>query len=340
MPKPSKYPRLRVHTRHGNAGQCWSSWYYDMRPEGKPDIPLGNDYDKAVEQWKELHLHKPRIKGTIEEAFERWEAEVLPTYDNAGTRRTYATNLRRLRPVFGPARWHTVTFAVLKGYLKQRKAKTQANRELSLLQIVWNWARGEDLTLLHWPAAGMEKARWKNKEQARHFAVTDALFASVYQEADAVLRNAMDLATATGLRLTDCRRVLLPAGNTLQISASKTGKRAEFEITCSPVLLALVGRRREIKASHLMLLSTPTGRPVSATMLRDRYDLARSKAAARPENAAIAAQIKAMYLRDCRKRAADLAGSAEEASELLQHSSVGLTRKHYRTRATPLKPVR
>jgi hypothetical protein len=73
-------------------------------------------------------------------------------------------------------------------------------------------------------------------------------------------------------------------------------------------------------------------------MLRDRWETARKAAAkAHPE---IADRILAMYLRDMRKRASDLADSDESASKLLQHSSVGLTRKHYRTRATKLKPVR
>jgi hypothetical protein len=47
-----------------------------------------------------------------------------------------------------------------------------------------------------------------------------------------------------------------------------------------------------------------------------------------------------MYLRDMRKRASDLADSDESASKLLQHSSVELTRRHYRTKATKLKVVR
>jgi len=51
-------------------------------------------------------------------------------------------------------------------------------------------------------------------------------------------------------------------------------------------------------------------------------------------------EIEAMWLRDMRKRAADLATDDDEASRLLQHSSVALTKKHYRTRVTKLKPVR
>lgn len=38
-------------------------------------------------------------------------------------------------------------------------------------------------------------------------------------------------------------------------------------------------------------------------------------------------------------RAADLAGSLQEASELLQHSSTAVTSKHY-TSKTKLRPVR
>jgi len=54
----------------------------------------------------------------------------------------------------------------------------------------------------------------------------------------------------------------------------------------------------------------------------------------------LAVDIKAMYLRDTRKRAADLADDMDEASKLLQHSSKSLTAKHYRTKATELKAVR
>jgi hypothetical protein len=38
--------------------------------------------------------------------------------------------------------------------------------------------------------------------------------------------------------------------------------------------------------------------------------------------------------------AADLAPDAETASKLLQHSSVALPRRHYRTKGDALKPVR
>lgn len=338
MPKKSTHPRLRTHVRRGAKGQVWTSWSYDGRPDGVPDVSLGNDYAEALKRWDELHNRKPRIAGTILEAMEQWEREALIGYTNSETRKSYRRQLKNLKPVFGPATWDQVGMPDLKRYLKKRTAKIQGNRELAVLSIIWNYARGEGFTKLPWPAAGMERSKWKNKEQARTLEVTDALFSAVYEKATPALRDAMDLASATGLRLTDCRSVQMPPGDTLRVRASKTGKSAEFSLDDSTVLRELCERRRKITAPHLMLLTTSTGKSVSARMLRDWWDEAREKAAiAHPE---MADEIRAMYLRDMRKRAADLAGDDAEASKLLQHSSVALTKKHYRTRPTKLRPVR
>jgi hypothetical protein len=340
-----KHPRLRSHTRTRKSGKVVTYYFFDMRDEGKPDVPLGKDYEQAMVKWRELYEHAPRIAGTLQEAFERWEAEVLPGYVSNVTRRGYAQNLKRLAPVFGPSSWDRIDFPGLKLYLQKRTAKTQANRELSLLQIIWNWARGTTppLTTLPWPAAGMERSRWKNKERAREFEVSDELFAAVYAEGDQVLRDCMDLATATGMRLTDCRAVLLPRGDTLRLKASKTGKKADFELALSAVLPDLIARRRAVQADHLMLLSTPAGRAVSPTMLRDRYELARELAAVKASAAGddeLASQIRAMWLRDMRKRASDLVDTDQEAADLLQHGDVRTTKRHYRTKVASLKPAR
>jgi hypothetical protein len=335
MPKRTAHPRLRTHVRKGANGQRWVSWWFDMRPEGKKDISLGTDYAEALKRWDELHHHKPRIVGTLQEAFERWAVEVLPTYESAETRKGYGRSLKIITPVFGPATWDQVTPKTITGYLKTRTAKTQGNREMALLSVIWAWAMTEELVKNKFPLLGVRG--WKNKEHARVSEVTDVLFAAIYSHGAAVLRDCMDLASATGLRLTDCRTVQIPPGDVLRVRSSKTGKLAEFSLRESPVLERLVTQRRSVSAPHLMLL-TNGRRPVSARMLRDRWDEAREKAAlAHPE---LADDLRAMYLRDMRKRSADLAGSLEEASALLQHSNPALTARHYRTKAVKLKPVR
>lgn len=63
-------------------------------------------------------------------------------------------NLRTIHPVCKDSPWDQVDLPAIKSYLKARTAKTQGNREMSLLSIIWNWARGEGLTRQPWPAAG------------------------------------------------------------------------------------------------------------------------------------------------------------------------------------------
>lgn len=339
----SKFPRLRVHVRRRRDGQVRAYYFYDMRPEGQPDIPLGRDHAEALKKWDELHNHRPRIAGTLMEAFERWEREVLPTYENKYTRDGYTRNLRQIKPVFGPATWDSVKFPHLVAYLQKRSAKTQGNREIALLSIIWNKARAWGLTELPYPAAGLAKSRWKNKETPREFEVTDEVFEAIYAEAEPMLRDCMDLATATGMRLTDCRTIPMPRGDALRLKAVKTGKKADFDISLSSVLPELIERRRALGAKHTMLLSMPDGSPVTYSMLRGAYDRARARAAlvaVEAGNEELAQQVKAMFLRDLRKRAADLVGDVSEASKLLQHSSERVTRVHYMQRAQRLKPAR
>jgi hypothetical protein len=245
--------------------------------------------------------------------------------------------------VFAAATWDATRLVHLVNYLKARKGKTQANREMALLSVIWNQAGQWDMTTLPWPAAGMERSKWKNKESAREFEVTDELFEAVYAEAGQMLRDCMDLSTATGMRLTDCRTILLPADNILHLKSSKTSKKADFDLALSQVLPDLLARRRAMDVSHLMLLSTPDGYPVFAKDLRREWDKARAKAAAKAKEQgkdALAKEIEAMVLRDMRKRAADLADDLAGASKLLQHSSEALTATHYRTKPAKLRPVR
>lgn len=341
MPKATKYPRLRTHVRRGKSGQVYVYYAYDMRPEGKPDIPLGKDHAQAIAQWGELHNKRPLTIGRLEEAFERFEEKELPQYTNAETRKGYTKNLRTLRPVFGQMTWDEVDLPSLRLYLDHRTAKTQGNRELSLLRVIWGKALLWGMTRLQWPAAGVRG--WKNEEPPREYEVTQAMFAAVYAKGDQVLKDCMDIASATGMRITDARTVRMPHEGYITHRASKTRKPVSFAVAESPVLSALVARRQSMKAHCVMLLCTQTGKQVSAGMLRTRWDAARDQAALEAEQAGdveLGRQIRGMYLRDMRSLAADLAGDLEQASRLLQHSSKAVTERHYRTKAQPLKAVR
>jgi integrase len=325
MPKKTKHPRLRSHAWRTSGGEVRCAYYYDMRGTGKPDIPLGTDYAAAILRWDELHYRRPRIIGTVQEAIERWRDECLPGYASATTRRNYAQNLRRIEPVFGPAAWDSITVATISEYLSRRTAKTQANREKACLSVIWGKAREWGMTTLPFPAY---KMRLRNREFASHVEVTDEAFAAIYTHADQVLRDAMDIASATGLRVRDVLGLRLTdvRGDKMVVTAKKTGKAATFDLTASAILPAIIERRRAAKAPHVFLLVCGS-KVVTERMLTDRFKAARAKAAAECPDCA------GLLLRHMRKRAAQLAGSLQEAQSLLQHGSAATTQRHSKSAA-------
>lgn len=333
MPKKSKHPRLRTYVKRGKSGQVWVSYAYDMRGSGQPDIPLGSDYEVAIARWAEIRTSANRVAGTVEEAFARYERDVLPTL-KPETRRGYTKHLRRIRPVFGPAAWDSVKLPALVEYLDRRSGKTQANRELALLSVVWNWARKWGMTEVHWPAAGMKGSRWKNHEGTRPVDVTDEAFQAIYRHADQTLRDAMDLCSALGIRVRDALALQVGAvrDELLAVQAGKTGKFGTFDLAKSTVLPPLIKRRLASKAPHVWML-TAGRKVVTERMLRDRFAKARDLAAKEVPEAAD------MLMRYMRKYAAQQAASLSDAAKLLQHGNQALTQRHYRA-SDRIDPVR
>lgn len=178
----------------------------------------------------------------------------------------------------------------------------------------------------------MERSKWKNKEKPRRMKVLDPVYEAIFEQGDQTLKDCMQLGSATGMRLTDCIGVILPKDGVLRVEASKTGKEAEWDMALSAVLPGLLQRRRALSADHPMLLSTPDGKPVTLGMLRYRWNCARARAAViagLANDDELVRAIKALYLRDMRKRAAQKSGNLSEAAELLQHSDKRLTERHY-----------
>lgn len=341
MPKKAKFPGLRRHSWVTAQGERKTAYYLDNRagkyqPDGPKEIPLGADHQRALLKWHELVLLAPAKAGTIGEAMDRWEREVLPTYRES-TRNDYAGALRLLRTAFEGATWVEVTMPVLDAYLSKRRGKTRANRELAALSIIWRRAVRWGLTSLPWPAAGMERSKWKNREKPRELEPTPAMFAAIHEMAEPALRDAMDIIAATGLRIRDTIAVGIPSDGILRGQASKTAKRFAIDMRGSPTLAPLLGRRMAYRAAHLRLLSHPNGAAVTERWLTDAWVRARVKAVkAHPK----LRDLGRMILRDCRKLAAEAAADLRAAADLLQHDDPRLTRAHYRRSVAPTKTVR
>ena len=337
--KKSKYPRLRTKVYRGKNGQSYSYYTYDNRGNGVPDVRLGTDYKTALAMWDNLHNRVPLTLGRIQQAIDKWRSDVLPTYTVTNTNAQYKCYLKNIESAFGQMAWHEVRMQTLLQYMDARSAKISANREMAVFQLVWGKAKLWGMTELGWPALGLASKDWKTKEVPRLIEVTDEMFDAVYAQADRILRDAMDIATATGMRITDVRTIRMPVNGVIRFKASKTGKWAEFDVSQSPVLSGLVKRREAMKSHCVMLLASDTGRKVSEFMLSEqRWTKARKAAiAAHPE---LKQDLEGLYLRDMRKRAANLATDMEGASKLLQHSSVKITSDHYRSKVEKLKAVR
>lgn len=341
MPKRSKHPGLRRHSWVTAQGERKTAYYLDnrtgqYRDGGPKEIPLGTDHQAALAKWRELVLLAPAKAGTIGEAMDRWEREVLPTYRES-TRRDYAGALRMLRPAFETAKWAATTMPTLDAYLDARGGKTRANRELAVLSIIWRRAVRWGLTSLPWPAAGMERSKWKNREKPRELEPTQAMFAAIHAVAEPALRDAMDIIAATGLRIRDAIAVGIPSDGILRGQASKTAKRFAIDMRGSATLAPLLERRLTYRAAHLRLLSQPSGAVVTERWLMDAWARARAKAVkAHPK----LRDLGRMILRDCRKLAAEAAADLRAAADLLQHDDPRLTRAHYRRSVAPTKTVR
>lgn len=329
MPKKTQYPGLRARVRKGKSGKVWTGYYY-CAPGQKGEIALGTEFEAAVAEWDRIRNKAPLRRGTLSEAFDKFEKEIIPT-KGAANARDYKQHLKALRPVFDTATWGTIRRPVLQAYMDRRSAKPQGVKEIKLLGYIWECARTWGLVHTDNPIRG-----WKiGKTLVREVEVTDAQFDALYAAGDQVLKDVLDVMTATGLRLGDVLKLQITdvRGEVLKVRANKTQKVIEFFIAGS-VLERVIADRKKSKALHFKLLTTERGKEVTPATLRRRWGDARAKVAqSMPE-------VSSVFLRDMRKRAANLAGTDAEAAQLLQHSNKELTMTHYRTRGEKVRPVR
>lgn len=91
------------------------------------------------------------------------------------------------------------------------------------------------------------------------------------------------------------------------------------------------------------LLCTEAGVALSAKMIRDRFDDARSAAATKAEEGRqrdLAKRIRSFQFRDIRPKAASEIESLEDASKLLGHTSQQITKQVYRRAGEVVKPTK
>lgn len=326
---PGAIPRFRKRKQKSGVVH----YYYDHGGKPRKETPLGSDYGLAIKAWAELeHASSipPAAAMTFRQAAERYRIEVIPT-KSAGTQTVNMRELSSLLKYFDdpPCPLESIRPKNVFDYmLWRRAAPVSANREKALLSHLWNWCRQKGYTDLPNPCAGVNR----NREDGRDVYVEDDVMKAVYDAADQVLRDTMDLAYLTGQRPSDVRdldrRHIKNGVLTFRQAKTKT-----------PVQLAIVG---ELKALIDRLLSRvlPEGAPISTRLivgedglpvgkdaLRYRFDRARERAGIEKGD---------FQFRDLRAKAgtdrADTSTDIRQAQNLLGHKSVTTTEIYVRKR--------
>jgi integrase len=161
--------------------------------------------------------------------------------------------------------------------------QVRANQEKALFSHIWNYARGEGLTAMTNPCAGIKGYR----EEGRDTAPDDALVQRVYETADQPLRFALRLAELTGQRPTDVRTMhegQISSGE-LHIKQGKTGARLRIVIegALAQLLDEIAAYKEQVYAQHSSLvrsnalLVTEQGRTPSCTARWPAWIAARSR---------------------------------------------------------------
>ncbi|NUE67264.1 tyrosine-type recombinase/integrase [Snodgrassella sp. ESL0253] len=316
------------------------TWYYfDTGGKPRKEIPLGNDYVKACQKWSELSLQKldKAHQITFVQALQRYILEVIPK-KAPKTQRNNIYHTKRLKLFFGgdnPVLLEDIDAGHIREYFKWRyKAPVAANREIALFNHIWTYCRPA-----HWGYTSKEspsKDIKRNKEQPRDVYVEDYIYSILYKYGSQDLRDAMEIAMMLGQRPCDTAKIHTDhiQKGVLTIKQNKTSNALRFVVTKR---LQDIITRRAPHGGFLFLNNRK--RKMTTDNLQYRFDIARSLAIQNhPEHAEELAQIQ---FRDLRAKSAtdkSLVSSEEEASKLLGHASVNITKKVYIRRTLPIIP--
>lgn len=338
---------VRMRLRTQRSGTVF--YYYDAGGKPRKEIPLGNDYTKAVAKWCELEIaHSSRAiaQPTFKDVSDAYVRDILPT-KAPRTAKDNLTELAHLLEFFNdpPVALDLIEPTHVSKYLKWRgkTAPVRANREKALLSHIWNYARTEGITSKTNPCQGVKGFT----EKGRHVYTEDEVFDAVYEASDRAVQDAMDLAYVCAQRPADTLKMYETdiKDGALWIQQNKTGHKLRFTIEADLeiILTRIAAFKKTLKVRTLALICTDSGRPLSYYALRSRLDIARIKAAnAHPE---LASAISEFQFRDLRaKGGTDKTqddGDIRNAQKVLGHSNQKTTEIYVRNRVgdtvSPLK---
>jgi integrase len=302
-------PRM---TARGKPGKL--RYYY-----GQAKIPLGSDLARAKVKWAELEGGGALTSPKYVDVADRWEREAIHIGRRKKTRapktqKEYRAGLASLRDAFKGFLLDQIRPTHVLQYLDDRTAKVAANREVAVLSLIWNWARGKGLTDKANPCVGIER----NPESARTRYVTTAEYDIVWGRAVPELQDAMDLALLTSQNPSDILRLTRQdiRDGTLWMRRGKTGKKLGLRVEgrLKDVLERILARSRPVASVYL--IADKRGQPLSIYQLDDRFQAAKGDAD--------------WQFRDLRAKAVTDEPDLRTASQRAMHADEKITASVYR----------
>lgn len=303
----------RLHKSHGA--------YYYVRAHKW--VRIGTDYGQALRTWAEWEGQAATPLRTV--------SQLLAQYidDNRkrlapGTVTHYEWSMRALLPVFGRVAIQDVTRAHVYEYMR-RRGTVSANRERALLSAAYTWALNTGIYAGANPAAGMH---YRNPERPRQRYITDAEFQRLLDAARPRWKAFLRVAYFTGLREGDLLALrLCDAGEAgIAVQTRKTGKQV------------LIGWSDELRAAWRELAGDRIGTVPLLLGAKGAYTSSGFRAVWRTLK--LRAGLTDIHFHDLRKKTASDADTLQHAAALLAHEDEAVTRRVYRVKPTPVKPVR
>lgn len=297
------------------------AYYYN----GKKRIPLGRDLNRARLEWAKLE-NMAMLPGTFAAAVVDWKATELAKR-GPYTQRQYEKYLEELLPAFGHMPLEAIGTVHCQQYLERRSAKVKANREVSLLSTIFNWARRTGRTAAPNPVPGIER----NHEAPRGVYITDAEFRRAQESEHATVwyQDALELLLHAGQRPGDTLAMMWQheVDGCLWVTQAKTGAKVRIEVEhdLKAVLERIRARARKVKS--LYIVADDQGQRITVDRLQKQHVKARGD--------------MRWQIRDIRKKTGTDVEDLRHAQRLLGHRTEVTTARVYRTvKGEKVKPLR
>lgn len=322
------------------------AYYYRPRPgerdlfDGKSWYRLGSTYPSALREY--ARMKEVEAGELLAGAIDRYRVERLPRL-KPQTQESYSAALERLRRVLGGNRVTSIKPKAVYKYMDGiagARTMNVANTDLKVLNRVLDCC-----------------VRWgiieRNiiKGEVAYFGVKDGLkktddtyvedwqLAEWAKVADPQQRAFAALVMLIGTRKSDTLRIMESnIGDTLKVHTSKTEKPMEFELT--PAVQAVIDEARAAKRCPSLYLF-PNSRGGCYVSARGRSQSFDERWRESMRRAIRETDLETPFTRkDLRAKVGSDLETDRRAQELLGHSSVGMTRRHYRRGKRIIRPVK